>query len=106
MGDLSRGGVIFSLLHHQDGSSIFHLGRSIVLVAIGSFPPTEAQWLFVEKLLFRGKQGFYLPTGRASAVGGERGRGWDSPQSPLVDFFCKYSFCFGERTSSSSRRRT
>lgn len=106
MGDLSRGGVIFSLLHHQDGSSIFHLGRSIVLVAIGSFPPTEVQWLFVEKLLFRGKQGFYLPTGRASAVGGERGRGWDSPQSPLVDFFCKYSFCFGERTSSSSRHCT
>ena len=66
-------GDILSLLSHQDGSSIFHLGRSIVLAAIGSFPSTEAQWLFVEKLLFRGKQGFYLPTGRASAVGGERG---------------------------------
>lgn len=57
----------------------------------------------LKKLLFRGKQYFYVPTGKASAVGGERGRR-ESPYRALwwIFFQCAQLLPLEGMASSSS----
>lgn len=74
------------------GSSVFHLGSSIVLVAIGSLPFIKAQWLFATEAFVQ-RETMLLCSNRKSVSSGRRAGVGLSLQSPLVDFFSMHSFC-------------
>lgn len=102
MGDLGSRGVIHSLLNHQDGSFVFHLGSSIVLVAIGSFPFIKVQWLFAKDAFVQRETMLLCSNRRSVSCGRREERVGLSLQSPLVEFFSMHCFfCLLEGMASS-----